>query len=79
MPEYKFTSNIKCANCEATVRKVLNTKKEVMDFEVDLSDPKRSVTINTENGVSEKDLIKWVGEAGFDLKSNASFLKKLFK
>lgn len=79
MPEYKFTSNIKCVNCEASVKKVLNGKNEVKDFQVDLEDPKRSVTITTDDGVSEADIVKWVGEAGFELKSKASFLKKLFK
>lgn len=79
MPKYEFTSNIKCENCEATVRKVLDGKNGIENFQVDLSNKERPVSITADQNVSEKDVIQWVRESGFELKPKGSFLKKLFK
>ncbi len=79
MPKYKFKSNIKCGNCEAKVREVLDTKEEVESFKVDLTDEDRPVEISTTSEMDEKTIINWVEDAGFQLTAKKSFLKKLFK
>ncbi len=79
MPKYNFTSNIKCSNCESTVRKLLDTKKEIEKFAVDLEDVDRKVEIITVEGVEESAVINWVAEAGFRLKPKKNLLQKLFK
>ncbi len=79
MPKYKFKSNIKCSNCEAQVRELLNTKDEIISFNVDLDDLEREVQIKTSSEIEESTLVEWVKDAGFQLKPKKSFLKKLFK
>lgn len=79
MPKYKFKSNIKCGNCEATVRQLLDTKEEIESFNVDLEDLDREVEIKTTHEIDESTIVEWVNEAGYQLKPKKSFLKKLFK
>ncbi|QNL20786.1 heavy-metal-associated domain-containing protein [Hyphobacterium sp. CCMP332] len=79
MPKYKFKSNIKCSNCEAQVRELLNTKDEIISFNVNLDDLEREVEIKTSSEIEESTIVDWVKDAGFQLKPKKSFLKKLFK
>ncbi|MEQ8361158.1 MAG: heavy metal-associated domain-containing protein [Cytophagales bacterium] len=79
MPKYKFKSNIKCSNCEAQVRELLDTKDEIISFNVNLDDLEREVEIKTSSEIEESTIVDWVNDAGFQLKPKKSFLKKLFK
>ncbi len=64
MKKYQFKTNINCGGCVATVTPVLNASDEIKSWSVDTSDPKKVLTVETEN-VSEEELIKILSEAGY--------------
>lgn len=64
MKTLKFKTNIQCSNCLAKVTPKLNEKSDIESWNVDLQDPERTLTVNTEN--LEPDAIKKaVLKAGF--------------
>ena len=48
METKKFKTNIKCTGCIATVTPFLNEAVGERQWEVDLTDPSRILTVNTE-------------------------------
>lgn len=64
MKTLKFKTNIQCTNCLAKVTPKLNEQNDIESWNVDLQDPERTLTVNTEN--LEPDAIKKaVLKAGF--------------
>jgi len=64
MKTLKFKTNIQCSNCLAKVTPKLNVQIDIESWNVDLQDPERTLTVNTEN--LEPDAIKKaVLKAGF--------------
>ncbi len=64
MKTLKFKTNIQCSNCLAKVTPKLNEQSDIESWNVDLQDPERTLTVNTEN--LEPDAIKKaVLKAGF--------------
>jgi copper chaperone len=64
MKTLKFKTNIQCSNCLAKVTPKLNEQIDIESWNVDLQDPERTLTVNTEN--LEPDAIKKaVLKAGF--------------
>ncbi|GMQ23752.1 hypothetical protein Aoki45_04340 [Algoriphagus sp. oki45] len=64
MKVLKFKTNIQCSNCLAKVTPKLNEQSDIQSWEVDLTDPERTLTVKTEN-LEPEDIKKAVLKAGF--------------
>lgn len=64
METLKFKTNIKCTACLAQVTPSLNKTIGEDNWEVDLQNPNKTLTI--EGGNSENEVIAAVKEAGFE-------------
>ena len=64
MKEYQFKTNINCGGCVAKVTPVLDSVAGVGNWEVDIKNPQKTLTISGTN-VSEAAIIKAVNSAGF--------------
>lgn len=49
MKTFKFKTNLKCNNCVAKVKSQLDEAKEITDWSIDLKDPNRILTVETED------------------------------
>lgn len=68
MKELKFKTNINCGNCLAKVSPFLNDKKEVSEWEVDLSHTDKVLTVKTES-LTAAQVEATVLKSGFSAKS----------
>lgn len=64
MKTLKFKTNIQCTNCLAKVTPKLNEQSDIQSWNVDLLDPERTLTVETEN-LNPEDIKKAVLKAGF--------------
>jgi copper chaperone len=64
MKSLKFKTNIQCSNCLAKVTPKLNEQSDIESWNVDLQDPERTLTVNTEN-LEPEAIKKAVLKAGF--------------
>lgn len=64
MKVLKFKTNIQCSNCLAKVTPKLNEQSGIDSWNVDLQDPERTLTAETEN-LEPDDIKKAVLKAGF--------------
>lgn len=64
MSTLKFKTNIKCGNCVATVTPHLNAVSGIDSWVVDLKDPNRTLTVQTEETDAET-VKKAVETAGY--------------
>jgi copper chaperone len=64
MKTLKFKTNIQCSNCLAKVTPKLNEQSDIESWNVDLQDPERTLTVNTEN-LEPEAIKKAVLKAGF--------------
>lgn len=64
MKTLKFKTNIQCINCLAKVTPKLDEQNEIESWNVDLQDPERTLTVNTEN-LEPEAIKKAVLKAGF--------------
>ena len=64
MNTIKFKTNIKCAGCLTKVTPHLNESAGENKWKVDLDDPKKTLTVESDSSVSE--IIAAVKEAGFE-------------
>lgn len=60
----KFKTNINCGGCQAKVTPFLNEEKRISSWKVDLNDPDRVLSVETES-LSARDVIETVAKAGF--------------
>ena len=65
MNKYTFNTNLQCSNCRAKVEPLLNESKEVLDWNLDLADPDRKLTVELA-GENPKDIIELVKKVGFN-------------
>lgn len=63
MKTLHFNTNIKCAGCVATVTPFLNAEKHIEKWEVDVNQPNKPLTVQTD--LDEKEVAKIVEKAGF--------------
>lgn len=49
MKTLKFKTNINCSGCIAKVTPLLNQAKDILKWEVDILNPQKVLTIQTEN------------------------------
>lgn len=64
METLKFKTNIKCGNCVAAVTPHLDAVEGIEKWEVDLKDPNRTLTVETE-GADAGTVKKAVETAGY--------------
>lgn len=64
MKRIKFKTNIQCTNCLAKVTPKLNEQSGIESWNVDLLDPERTLTVETEN-LEPEDIKKAILKAGF--------------
>jgi copper chaperone len=64
MTTLKFKTNIKCTGCLAKVTPGLNETAGEKNWQVDLEDPARILTVNGD--LAEAEIIAALKEAGFD-------------
>jgi copper chaperone len=64
MKKYTFTTNIQCSNCLSKVSPKLNEQAGIHAWQVDLQDPNRTLTVETET-LAPEDIRKAVLKAGF--------------
>lgn len=64
MKTLKFNTNINCTNCLAKVTQKLNEQSGIESWSVDLEDPDRTLTVQT-NELEPGDIKKAVLKAGF--------------
>lgn len=66
MKTSNYKTNINCTGCLSKVSPVLNSKKEIEEWEVDLSSSQKILTIKS-NTMEEKDLINAITDIGFQI------------
>jgi len=64
MKKYTFTTNIQCSNCLSKVSPKSNEQSGIQAWQVDLQDPARTLTVETET-LTPEDIRKAVLKAGF--------------
>ena len=64
MKVLKFKTNIQCSNCLAKVTPKLNEQSGINSWHVDLQDPDRTLTVETDV-LEPEDIKKAVLKAGF--------------
>lgn len=64
MKKLSFTTNIQCGNCLSKVSPKLNEQTDIHSWSVDLQDPNKTLTIETET-LDAEDIRKAVLKAGF--------------
>lgn len=65
MKTIRFKTNINCSNCLAKVTPSLNQKEGIVSWNVDLDNPDKILTVETESLMAE-DIVKTVKRAGFE-------------
>lgn len=65
MKTLRFKTNINCSNCLAKVTPSLNQKEGIASWNVDLDNPDKILTVETESLMPE-DIVKIVKRVGFE-------------
>ena len=67
MKKYQFKTNIHCEGCIEKVAPYLNANNEIRSWSVDIQNPNKILTIETDNLTNEmiKEIVK---KAGYDVK-----------
>lgn len=66
MEQMKFKTSIKCTGCLDKVTPQLNNTQGIENWEVDLKNPDKILTVNA-NDASEVDVVKAVKKVGFEV------------
>ena len=64
MKKLQFKTNIQCGNCLSKVSPKLNEQSGIHTWQVDLQDPDRTLTVETD-ALNPEDIQKVVLKAGF--------------
>ena len=64
MKTYQFKTNIMCGSCIAKVTPLLNETFGETNWQVDIKDPKKILTVSSDN-ITENEIIKTVEKAGY--------------
>ncbi len=65
MKTLRFKTNINCSNCLAKVTPSLNQNEGIASWNVDLDNPDKILTVETESLMPE-DIVKTVKRVGFE-------------
>lgn len=66
MEQLKFKTSIKCTGCLDKVTPQLNNTHGIENWEVDLKNPDKVLTVNAQDA-SEEDVVKAVKKVGFEI------------
>jgi len=61
----KFKTNIKCDGCVSTVSPFLNSLATIKEWEVDLQNPDRILTIHNDSEIDVYEVINALKKAGY--------------
>ena len=64
MKKFQFKTNMKCSGCVEALTPYLNANNEIKHWEVDLQDPAKVLTVETEN-LNEEMIREIVKKAGY--------------
>ncbi|MBI3519031.1 MAG: heavy-metal-associated domain-containing protein [Bacteroidetes bacterium] len=64
METLKFKTNIKCSGCVAKVTPFLNNESEIKKWDVDILNPDKTLTIETES-MNADTIIETIEKVGF--------------
>ena len=64
MARYKFKTSLKCNGCVQTMTPFLNNTKGIEHWEVDLNDPNKVLTVETDN-LTVEEIIEVINKAGY--------------
>ncbi|MEJ6981786.1 heavy-metal-associated domain-containing protein [Pedobacter sp. P351] len=64
MKKYQFKTTINCGGCVARLTPHLNANAGIKNWNVDINDPQKTLTVETEN-MEETDIKKIVEKLGF--------------
>ncbi len=64
METLKFKTNIKCTGCVAKVTPLLNNETGIEKWEVDIFNPEKILTVET-NNIDSKKILETIEKAGF--------------
>ncbi len=65
METVKFKTTIKCAGCIEKATPFLNNAAGAANWNVDVQDPGKILTVVMENNIQEQDIVKAVEAAGY--------------
>lgn len=65
METVKFKTTIKCSGCIATVTPYLNEAVGENNWQVDMQDPNKILTVNTNDTSQEKEVVQKLQQAGY--------------
>jgi copper chaperone len=65
MDTLKFKTNMKCDGCVSTVTPHLNKLIDVESWQVDLTSPEKTLTVNGKEGIRTQEVISALEQAGF--------------
>lgn len=65
METLKFKTNIKCGGCIATVTPVLNNIPEIAKWEVDIDNPEKILTLETNEQLDAETVINALEKVGY--------------
>lgn len=64
MKQYQFKTNINCGGCVAKVIPLLNANEEIKDWNVDINNPSKILTVQTDT-MKEDEIRELVSKTGF--------------
>jgi len=64
MKTVKINTSLKCNGCEATVRPHIDAVSGIQKWSVDLSDPKKTITVEGEN-FNPEEIVEAIRKAGY--------------
>lgn len=64
MEKLKFKTNINCNGCIAKVTPSLNQVQGILNWNVDITNPLKILTIDTSN-LNESDIVRIINDAGY--------------
>jgi len=67
MKTYQFKTNINCNNCVSTVTPYINEEFRIENWKVDTSHPDKILTLETEEDLTQEEIINIVKNAGFEI------------
>ncbi|QEM04928.1 heavy-metal-associated domain-containing protein [Mucilaginibacter rubeus] len=65
METLKFKTNINCGGCIAAVTPALNELKDIQHWEVDTTDPNKTLTVKADDSLTAAKIIGILKEKGY--------------
>jgi copper chaperone len=69
MKTYNFKTNLKCSGCVSALMPFMNELKGIQNWNIDLENENKTLIINSDNSLSEKEIIETVSKAGYTAES----------